>query len=565
MGDLNARTGNAPDYIINDNDKHLPLDDKYILDCATKPRASQDPTLDDRGKHLLEINIAAQMRILNGRKPGDSIGYFTSHQYNGSGVVDYAICSESLLGDIVSFKVHKFVGTLSDHCMISFTLKHYKHCPVKVPEAPLSPMPRMFKWNENSDLTFREALKLKPIQEKIALLPKLIKEAQNGEDINNVVQSLCSIYVDTGNFALKHKTAGVSRKCHKGKPWHDHNLKRMERDVKKKGHIMQQKPCGETRKAYFLSLKRFRKLRKYKRRHYLSSETQKLRDLQHENPKVFWQTLEKIKCQGNTKVNPADKISPGQWYDYLTELNNPTTANPNNQQQNLDLNLEEETMRKTFSKLDFPIHQDEVKRAIIKQKNGKACGLDSITNEMIKNSITSMLPCLSELMTRIYALGIYPDAWCKGYITCMHKKGSYTDPNNYRAITITSALSKIFNSVLNERLENYLDENNLISPLQIGFKKGASTSDHILTMKTLIDKYTHKPKQKLYTCFVDFKKAFDKVPHNELFGKLIKLDINNHFLRIIKSMYSKTKLCVRLQNSITDSFDSILAYVKVIH
>ena len=61
-----------------------------------------------------------------------------------------------------------------------------------------------------------------------------------------------------------------------------------------------------------------------------------------------------------------------------------------------------------------------------------------------------------------------------------------------------------------KRLERYVNENNIVNAEQIGFKRGARTSDHILTIKTLVNKYIGDQKgKKLYASFVDFKKAFD--------------------------------------------------------
>ena len=99
MGDLNGRVGKEMDFIQSDSDKHLPIDN-YTLDNTIPLRNSQDRTLDDRGRHIIDICITSQMRILNGRTLGDSFGKFTSHQYNGSTVIDYAICTENMLPDI---------------------------------------------------------------------------------------------------------------------------------------------------------------------------------------------------------------------------------------------------------------------------------------------------------------------------------------------------------------------------------------------------------------------------------------------------------------------------------
>ena len=61
---------------------------------------------------------------------------------------------------------------------------------------------------------------------------------------------------------------------------------------------------------------------------------------------------------------------------------------------------------------------------------------------------------------------------------------------------------------MNTRLTAMCEEKEIISYNQIGFRKGFRTSDHVFTLKTLIDDAFHK-KQKLYACFVDLKKAYD--------------------------------------------------------
>ena len=104
-----------------------------------------------------------------------------------------------------------------------------------------------------------------------------------------------------------------------------------------------------------------------------------------------------------------------------------------------------------------------------------------------------------------------PKEWKKGYINPLFKAGERSDPLNYRGITIMSCLSKLFNSVLNNRLDDYLSENNIISETQIGFKKKARTSDHMFVLRTLIEKNTKQSNSRLFTCFIDFKKALDFV------------------------------------------------------
>ena len=111
--------------------------------------------------------------------------------------------------------------------------------------------------------------------------------------------------------------------------------------------------------------------------------------------------------------------------------------------------------------------------------------------------------------------------------------------------------------ILNNRLENFISKRNIIRAEPIGFCKGKRTSDHMFVLKTLIDKYTKQGHKHLYTCFVDFKKAFDKVWHLALFFKLRTLGLSDLFYYVIKDMYKSTSLCVKTDKySLTENFPS---------
>ena len=84
LGDFNAKTGSQPDYILNDEDDFLPLNEDYVIDSNIIDRKSKDTKVCSRGKELLEICIFSSLRILNGRAFGDFMGKFTSYQYNGN-------------------------------------------------------------------------------------------------------------------------------------------------------------------------------------------------------------------------------------------------------------------------------------------------------------------------------------------------------------------------------------------------------------------------------------------------------------------------------------------------
>ena len=109
-------------------------------------------------------------------------------------------------------------------------------------------------------------------------------------------------------------------------------------------------------------------------------------------------------------------------------------------------------------------------------------------------------------------------------------RGSKSKPDNYRGITILSCFGKIFTAVLRTRLNNYLENMNILAGEQAGFRKGYGTADHIFNLKCLIDIYLFKGKR-LYCAFNDYKKAFDSVNRIYLRQKLLNNNIDGKMLK----------------------------------
>ena len=174
---------------------------------------------------------------------------------------------------------------------------------------------------------------------------------------------------------------------------------------------------------------------------------------------------------------------------------------------------------------------------------------------MVKYGINCLLTPLTKLFNMVLNSGHYPSVWAKGRIISLHKKGDASDPSNFRGITISSCLGKLFNNILNQRLNSFLENNHLLRDEQIGFRKNHRTSDHMFILKTLIEKYK-KNKKPLYIGFVDFMKAFDTVWHQGLLFKILKTGVSNKFYGVIKSMYSKVSLTVQIGDKVTPFFTS---------
>ena len=166
-----------------------------------------------------------------------------------------------------------------------------------------------------------------------------------------------------------------------------------------------------------------------------------------------------------------------------------------------------------------------------------------------------MTPVYLKLFNSILISGKMPETWCRGLITPIYKSGDRSDPSNYRrGICVSSCLGKLFCSILNQRLLKHVNSCNILHNSQIGFLPNNRTADHVLTIRTLVDKYVHNHNEKIYACFVDFKKAFDSIWHVGLLYKLLQINVGGCFYNLIKSLYSNSTCSIKLRQNQTRPF-----------
>ena len=278
------------------------------------------------------------------------------------------------------------------------------------------------------------------------------------------------------------------------------------------------------------------------------------------NPKKFWSHLKTFRKIGSKYGN---YVSMEKWVEHFENLNSRDPAiNPINFLRCIGIKQEVNTLinrlpnenlfpDKLISKVSF----FEVREFMKNLKSGKASGNDSICNEMIILTKDIIGLTVANLFSKIIELEYFPNSWSLSLIVPIHKSGELDDPNNFRGISLNSCLSKLFTNIMNSRLMDTCEERELIDDNQIGFRKGFRTADHVFTLKTLIDQ-SFKRKNKLYSCFVDFKKAYDTVWRNGLMYKMLEKGLNSKFVRLIQNIYSKTKPCVQLESGLSHSFDS---------
>ena len=250
--------------------------------------------------------------------------------------------------------------------------------------------------------------------------------------------------------------------------------------------------------------------------------------------------LENLQKSGN-KLDAFDMYNFCRFFKKLYQEPTPSAERINDHR--IDRNFME--VNELHELLDEEISHEELDAAINQLKDGKAVAEDVMANEFLKCSRPITRSTIRHLFNECIRVGAYP--WNTSLVTPLYKKGSLYDPNNYRAIAVASNIGKLFSSILLQRLINFRRINRPDTSNQLGFCQQAQTSDHILTLVTCINKYTqHVRKGRLYSCFVDYAKAFDTVCREGLLYKLWNLGIQGRFFRCLDYMYSNSSARVKL-------------------
>ena len=211
------------------------------------------------------------------------------------------------------------------------------------------------------------------------------------------------------------------------------------------------------------------------------------------------------------------------------------------------------------TELDKKITKAELLSCLSSLDNNKATAFDKISNEMLKTAKLMLADPILSVFNSVLQNSIYPTQWSQDILTPLHKKNEKNDPNNFRGIVVSSCLGKLFNKILQRRLEKLCNKNNLINEIQGSGKAKSRTSDHHLILRFLMDKYVNGKGKKIFACFVDLQKAYDTVPRNKLFYTLLKnYSIGGKFLKILQEIYKNNQVFVKLADGLLKPFKTTI-------
>ena len=195
----------------------------------------------------------------------------------------------------------------------------------------------------------------------------------------------------------------------------------------------------------------------------------------------------------------------------------------------------------------------KVRRVLRSLKTDKASGPDGVPPRFLKEFAEELAPVLCRLFRLILISCTYPSSWKHALVQPVPKKGDRSNPSNYRPIALTSAVAKVFETLLNSHFIKHLESNNLLSDHQYGFRKARSTGD-------LLSYLTHTWSSSLrdfgesFVIALDISKAFDRVWHKALLAKLPAYGFTPSFCKLISSFLSDRFISVVVDGATSASF-----------
>jgi hypothetical protein len=194
--------------------------------------------------------------------------------------------------------------------------------------------------------------------------------------------------------------------------------------------------------------------------------------------------------------------------------------------------------RRTDANLSFiTVSVEQMSKALQKLKVDKSPGPDQIHPKILKELCNELAYPFKVLFDKTMIEGKIPKDWKEAEVRPLFKKGDKSAAGNYRPVSLTSVVCKLFEGFIRDALCNHLVENDLLSRDQFGFTKGRSCVTQLLVTLNdwlqLLDK--NLPVDAVY---LDLRKAFDTVPHRRLIHKLQSYGINGNLLSWIQDFLS---------------------------
>ena len=350
----------------------------------------------------------------------------------------------------------------------------------------------------------------------------------------------------------------------KSNPWYNNDCKNAVRQRKQALSKFCKYPTGANLKNVKIQRAKARRTIKSAKRNTWKSYVSKLN---HKTPiKKVWDMIRKIsgksKAPSYTHLNTCRETKATSKEDIANTLGE--TFLKNSSSQNYSEKFKHIKMQQEKNNINFKsLNNEEYNNPFnllelidaIQKSNNTATGPDEVHYQMLKHLPNNALSTILHIFNDIWATGVFPESWRLATIIPIPKPGKdHEEPSNYRPIALTSCLCKTLERMINKRLVWYLESNDLISPIQSGFRSGRSTNDHLIRLETFIrDAFVNR--EHVVSVFFDLEKAYDTTWRYGILKDLHDLGLRGRLPVFIRSFLEDRTMQVRVGSTLSDFYD----------
>ena len=259
-----------------------------------------------------------------------------------------------------------------------------------------------------------------------------------------------------------------------------------------------------------------------------------------------WRVINEISGRKRTKEGQITGNSPEErvntWFTHFKNL----LGEPPGEEEEMEI----AAVLPELNINDGPFTAAELARAKSTLKTGKSAGPDGIPPEVYKYCDLDNINL--ETCNRALMGNEKPDIWSLSNIIPVPKSGDLSKPDNYRGISLTCVIAKLYNRMILNRIRSAIDP--YLRENQNGFREGRSTVTQILALRRLIEE-VKKNNMKAVLCFIDFKKAFDSINRSVMMKILKAYSVPPNLHRAIENMYTNTRARVMSPDGCSEEFN----------
>lgn len=200
------------------------------------------------------------------------------------------------------------------------------------------------------------------------------------------------------------------------------------------------------------------------------------------------------------------------------------------------------------------INSDDIRSAVLARNNKKSAGFDGVPNFVLKKTRYIFWNFLAILFNQSFNLGYFPAVWKCAKIVPVPKPN--TDPKfskNYRPISLLSNIGKIFESIILQKINDHILDNDILKKYQFGFRSQHSTVHGLSIMSDFISSHLNNRCASIVLS-LDFEKAFDTAWQEGIIYKMFRIfNFNANVCRFIYSYLAGRSFKVCFENATSGS------------